>query len=52
LEFPEFSWNSLKIKEELGSRTFGSVYLAEFNVVDDHCDSVVKKFKGKSAESK
>ena len=35
LEFPEFSWNSMKIKEELGSGTFGSlVYLVDFNVAD------------------
>ena len=30
VDFPEFSWNSVKIKEELGSGTFGSVYLADF----------------------
>ena len=27
---PEFSWSSVKMKEELKSGTFGSVYLADF----------------------
>ena len=51
LEFPEFSWNSVTIKEELGSGTFESVYLVDFNVADKQL-SVVKKLKGESAESK
>ena len=47
LELAEFSWNSiLVIKEELGSGTFGSVYLTNFNSV------VVKKSKGESMETK
>ena len=45
LEFPEFLWNSMKIKEELGSGMFGSVYLVDFNVSD-------KQRSGESAESK
>lgn len=32
-EFPEFSWSSVKIKEELESGTFGTVYLADFAFV-------------------
>ena len=28
-EFPEVSWSSVKIREELGSGTFGTVYLAD-----------------------
>jgi len=53
LEFPEFLCNLIKIKEELESGTFGSVYLAKFNVADEKCVSVVvKKLKGESAESK
>ena len=49
LVFPEFSWNSITIKEELGSGTFGSVYLFDFNVADKQ-RSVVKKLKDESAE--
>ena len=29
-EFPELSWSSVKIKEELKSGTFGSVYFGGF----------------------
>ena len=29
-EFPELSWSSVKIKEELKRGTFGSVYLVDF----------------------
>ena len=46
------SWNSINIKEELGSGMFGSVYLVDFNVADKQCSVVVKKLKGESAESK
>ena len=52
LELPEFSWNSIMIKEELGSGTFGSVNLADFNVSGEQSSVVIKKFNGESAESK
>ena len=48
----QFSWNSIMIKEELGSGTFGSIYLADFNVCGEQCSVVIKKLKGESAESK
>ena len=51
LEFAEFSWNSIVIKEELGSGTFGSVYLAKFNIAGEPRCVVVKKSKGESAET-
>ena len=51
LEFPEFSWNSIN-KEELGSGTFGSLYLVDFNVAYKQHSVVVKKLKGESTESK
>ena len=36
LELAEFSWNSnIVIKEELGSGTFGDVYLANFNIAGE-----------------
>ena len=47
LEFPEFSWNSINIKEELGSGTFGSVYMVDFKVADEQRSVVVKKFRRK-----
>ena len=40
------------IKEELGNGTFGSVYLADFNVPVEQRSIVIKKFKGESTESK
>ena len=43
LELAEFSWNSIVIKEELGSGTFGSVYLANFNIAGEPRCVVVKK---------
>ena len=46
LELPEFSWNSIMIKEELGSGTFGSVYLADFNVSGEQRSVVIKRLKG------
>ena len=51
LELAEFSWN-IVIKEELGSGTFGSVYLANFNIAGEPRCVVVKKSKGESAEAK
>ena len=45
LELAEFSWNSTVIKEELGSSTFGSVYLANFNIAGEPRCVVVKNRK-------
>ena len=52
LELPEFSWNSIMIKEELGSGRFGSVYLADFKVSGEQRSVVIKTLKGECAESK
>ena len=51
VEFPEFSWNSITIKDELRGGTFGSVYF-DFKVADKQLSVVVKKVKDESAESK
>ena len=40
------------IKEELGSGTFRSVYLADFNVSGKQRSVVIRKFKGESTGSK
>ena len=40
------------IKEELGSGTFGSVYLANLNIAGEPRCVVVKKSKGESVETK
>ena len=47
LEFSEFLWSSRNIKEELGSGTFGSVYLVYFKVAGKQRSVVVKKFRRK-----
>ena len=47
---PEFTWNSISIKEEIGSGTFGTVYLADCK--DEAGCVVIKKHKGEAAESK
>ena len=52
IDFPEFSWSSVKIKEELGSGTFGTVYLADFTLGEMQRHVCVKKLKGESADSK
>ena len=49
-EFPEFAWRYVKISEELGSGTFGTVYLADLGEMQRHV--CVKKLKGESADSK
>ena len=51
-EFPELSWSSVKIKEELKSRTFGSVYLVDFKFREVQRHVCIKKLKGESAASK
>ena len=50
---PEFRWNTICIKEEIGSGTFGSVYLAKSAKCTDeeHC-VVIKKLKGEAADAK
>ena len=47
---PEFRWNTICIKEEIGSGTFGSVYLAKCTD-EEHC-VVIKKLKGEAADAK
>ena len=44
LSLPEFRWNSIGLKEEIGSGTFGTVYLAKCT---DEGQCVVKKVKGR-----
>lgn len=51
-EFPKFSWNSVKIKEELGSGIFGSVYLADFKFGEVQRHVCIQNLKGESADSK
>ena len=51
-EFPKFSWNSVKIKEELGSGIFWSVYLADFKFGEVQRHVCIQKLKGESADSK
>ena len=40
------------IKDELGRSTFGSIYLANFNVSGEQRSVVIKKLKRESPESK
>ena len=51
-EFPGLSWSSVKIKEELKSGTFGSVYLVDFKFGEVQRQVCIKKLKGESAASK
>lgn len=39
-DFPDFSCSSVKIKEELGNGTFGTVYLADFTFGDMQCHEI------------
>ena len=50
LQFPEFEWRDVIIEEELGSGTFGSVYLVKYGKEDRNV--IVKKMKGESMETK
>ena len=50
ISLPEFRWNTICIKEEIGSGTFGSVYLAKCTD-EEHC-VVIKKLKGEAADAK
>ena len=45
LSLPEFRWNSISLKEELGRGTFGTVYLAKCTG-EEQC-VVIKKLKGR-----
>ena len=49
LQFPEFEWADVSIEEEVGSGTFGSVYIVQYKKEDLN---VVKKMKGESTETK
>ena len=50
LQFPEFEWGDVSIEEEVGSGTFGSVYIVKYKKED--LNVVVKKMKGESTETK
>ena len=50
VNFPHFEWRDISIKEELGSGTFGSVYLVNYE--KDEQNVIVKKMKGEAAEAK
>ena len=50
LSLPEFRWNSITLKEELGRVTFGTVYLAKCTG-EEQC-VVIKKLKGEAADAK
>ena len=41
LQFPEFEWADVSIKEEVGNGTFGSVYIVKYKKEDRNV--VVKK---------
>ena len=44
LTLPEFTWNAISIKEEIGSGAFGTVYLADCK--DEAGCVVIKKQRG------
>ena len=50
VNFPLFEWRDKGIKEQLGSGTFGSVYLVNYEKEEQNV--IVKKLKGESAEAK
>ena len=43
LNFPRFEWRDISIKEQLGSGTFGSVYLVNYEKEEQNV--IVKKMK-------
>ena len=47
---PRFEWRDISIKEQLGSGTFGSVYLVNYEKEEQNV--IVKKMKGESTEVK
>ena len=48
VNFPLFEWRDISLKEQLGSGTFGSVYLVNYEKEEQNV--IVKKMKGESAE--
>ena len=50
LQFPEFQRADVSIEEEVGSGTFGLVYIVKYKKEDRNV--VVKKMKGESMETK
>ena len=50
VNFPFFEWREISIKEELGSGTFGSVYLVNYK--KEKQNVIVKKMKGELAEAR
>ena len=51
VNFPLFEWRDISIKEQLGSGTFGSVYLVNYEKEEQNV-IVKKKKKGESPEAK
>ena len=50
VNIPLFEWRDISIKEQLGSGTFGSVYLVNYEKEEQNV--IVKKMKGESTEVK
>lgn len=50
-QFPEFEWSEVTVEKELGSGTFGSVYLVKYEK-EHRRNVIVKKMKGESAEAR
>ena len=50
VNFPRFEWRDISMKEQLGSGTFGSVYLVNYEKEEQNV--IVKKMKGELAEAK
>ena len=48
VNFPRFEWRDISIKEQLGSRMFGSVYPVNYEKEEQNV--IVKKMKGESVE--
>ena len=48
VNFPRFEWRDISIKEQLGSGTFGSVYLVNYE--KEQQNVIVKKMKAEPAE--
>ena len=50
VNFLLFEWRDISIKEQLGSETFASVYLVNYEKEEQNV--ILKKMKGESAEAK
>ena len=50
VNFPLFEWRDISLKEQLGSGTFGSVYLVNYETEEQNV--IVKNLKGESADAK